>query len=182
MINLLIPNKTDEAASKSYIAQSLISFLKDKDIDNISITDIVKKAGVSRMTYYRYFSSKIDVLESYLDIVFKDYTNSLPPAVTEEYFISLDYILHGIKYFLKYKDYILTLDKAKLTPLILNKMTSFLNDKFCKNTESNIDTIYIAYYAGGIFNIYINWLKKEIIATEEELAEKIHNITNSFMY
>ena len=150
MINLLIPNKTDEAASKSYIAQSLISFLKDKDIDNISITDIVKKAGVSRMTYYRYFSSKIDVLESYLDIVFKDY--------------------------------ILTLDKAKLTPLILNKMTSFLNDKFCKNTESNIDTIYIAYYAGGIFNIYINWLKKEIIATEEELAEKIHNITNSFMY
>ena len=67
--------------------------------------------------------------------------------------------------------------KTMRTDIILEE-----NDKFCKNTESNIDTIYIAYYAGGIFNIYINWLKKEIIATEEELAEKIHNITNSFMY
>lgn len=178
MINLLIPNKTDEASSKSYIAQSLISFLKDKDIEDISITDIVKKAGVSRMTYYRYFSSKIDVLESYLDIVFKDYTNSLPPDITKEYFISLDNALHGIQYFSKYKDYILTLDKAKLTPIILNKMTSFLKNKFGENTESNIDTIYIAYYAGGIFNIYINWLKNDIIATEEELAEKIYKITN----
>ena len=182
MIDLLIPKKTDAAASKSYIAQALISFLKDKDIDDISITDIVKKAGVSRMTYYRYFSSKMEVLESYLDIVIEDYTNNLPPITDNMYFSSFECIEHGVNYFKKYKDYILTLDKAKLSPIILNELTSFLNGKFGENTEANIDNVYISYYAGGLFNIYINWLKNDLHESEKELATKIYKITNSFIH
>lgn len=48
------------------ITQSLFKLLEKKDFECISITDIITKAGVSRMGFYRNYSSKEDVIESYI--------------------------------------------------------------------------------------------------------------------
>ena len=39
--------------AKECIVTALVELMKIKDYDAISITDIAKKAGVSRMAYYR---------------------------------------------------------------------------------------------------------------------------------
>ena len=41
------------------IVQSLLLLLQDKAIDEISVKEIVEKAGVNRSTYYRHFRTKI---------------------------------------------------------------------------------------------------------------------------
>ena len=45
-----------------YIYQALIELMKQKPYDRITITDITKKAGVSRMAYYRNYQEKDDIL------------------------------------------------------------------------------------------------------------------------
>ena len=45
----------------------------NKAFEDITISDIVKKAGVSRMTFYHYFQSKTDALNSYLHEIIELY-------------------------------------------------------------------------------------------------------------
>lgn len=58
-------NKTE--FTKRCIADALFELLKVKDYHDISVKDIVEKAGFSRMSYYRNFKSYDEVLDYFLD-------------------------------------------------------------------------------------------------------------------
>ena len=51
---------------KECILKSLVSLMKEKEFKDITITEITKKAGVSRMTYYRNYNFKEDILNDYM--------------------------------------------------------------------------------------------------------------------
>ena len=53
---------SEETAAEERIATALIELLRKDSLDRISITDITTVAGVSRVSYYRHFSSKEDIL------------------------------------------------------------------------------------------------------------------------
>ena len=55
---------------KQYYAQALFELLKKKPLQEISITDLVKKAGASRASFYRNYTSKEQIIEEYLQEVF----------------------------------------------------------------------------------------------------------------
>jgi AcrR family transcriptional regulator len=50
-------------STKKKLVQSLEVLLKSKDLDHISVREIVLKAGVSRKTFYRNFKDKYDLAE-----------------------------------------------------------------------------------------------------------------------
>ena len=51
-----------ETVAEHRIAMALLGLLNVKAFDRISITEITEKAAVSRVSYYRHFSSKEDIL------------------------------------------------------------------------------------------------------------------------
>ena len=53
------------------ITQSLFKLLEKKEFADITITDLITKAGVSRMGFYRNYVSKEDVIESYILEIFE---------------------------------------------------------------------------------------------------------------
>ena len=55
------------------ITTALIGMMDRKAFDNITITELVKEAGVSRVSFYRNFESKKDVLEKYMDILINEW-------------------------------------------------------------------------------------------------------------
>ena len=55
----------------TYLAYALISLMEKKPIEEISITELTKKAGVSRMSYYRSFDSKQHILEEHLQTIIR---------------------------------------------------------------------------------------------------------------
>ena len=40
------------------IGEAIVSLIQTKEYEKITVSDIAKKAGVSRMTYYHYYDSK----------------------------------------------------------------------------------------------------------------------------
>ena len=62
MENTLTLNKT----IRESLALALIRLLKKKDFSSITVSEIVKLAGVSRSSFYRNFESKEQLLLSYL--------------------------------------------------------------------------------------------------------------------
>lgn len=51
--------------SKNYLITALLQLLKTKHLNEITVTAVVKKAGVSRMAFYRNFETLEDVLVAY---------------------------------------------------------------------------------------------------------------------
>ncbi|APU71696.1 TetR family transcriptional regulator [Companilactobacillus crustorum] len=68
--------------SKDYLITALLQILKTKDLNEITITQVVKKAGVSRMAFYRNFETLDDVLIFYfkpkIDAEFNLIINHVP--------------------------------------------------------------------------------------------------------
>jgi len=55
--------------AKECIVTALIELMKTQDYNTITITDLTKKAGVSRMAYYRNYSSKEDIINTFANEV-----------------------------------------------------------------------------------------------------------------
>ena len=55
------------------IGEAIIKLLKDTDFDKIRITSVAKCAGVSRITFYKYYESIHDALCDYLNIIIIEY-------------------------------------------------------------------------------------------------------------
>ena len=47
-----------EEYSRYYIVEALFRLMSANEYDKIKVTDIVAKAGVGRVTFYRYFKKK----------------------------------------------------------------------------------------------------------------------------
>lgn len=56
---------------KESITQALLILMESKDFQKITITDIVNKAGVVRMSFYRNYTRKEDVLLKHLQEIHK---------------------------------------------------------------------------------------------------------------
>ena len=56
--------------SKERIRTALIELLLEKPIDKVTVTEVVERAGVSRVTYYRSFYSLHEVIDEALEAIF----------------------------------------------------------------------------------------------------------------
>lgn len=63
--------------AKSLIVEALFELLQKQSFEKISITAITQKAGVSRLSYYRNFKSKEDIVEQFFDHEFRQFLTEL---------------------------------------------------------------------------------------------------------
>lgn len=61
-----------------YIA--LLQLMEQQPYSEITVTDIARRAGVSRMTYYRNYSSKDDILIQHIDELFRSIEGQIIPG------------------------------------------------------------------------------------------------------
>lgn len=65
--NLYESNKEANQLTKESIETALLFLLEKKDIKQISVSELVRKAGVSRNAFYRNYKSKEEILEIYYE-------------------------------------------------------------------------------------------------------------------
>ena len=73
---------------KECLYTSLMLLMEQKEFQNITITDIAKKAGVSRMAYYRNYETKEAILEERAEKAFQEFKCMIEgePELTERSF------------------------------------------------------------------------------------------------
>ncbi|BBA93012.1 MULTISPECIES: TetR/AcrR family transcriptional regulator [Streptococcus] len=65
--NLYQSNKEANQLTKESIETALLFLLEKKDLRQISVSELVRKAGVSRNAFYRNYKSKEEILEAYYE-------------------------------------------------------------------------------------------------------------------
>lgn len=143
--------------AKECIVTALVALMKVRDYDSISITDIAKKAGVSRMAYYRNYTSKDDILNKYIEEVgesiHKKIAESNSSAIPYEYFYALFEQLG------KYSDLAIVAYRAHLGELILAALIKNMFITFPPPDNSAAERYHRFFLAGAFYNVFIEWLK-----------------------
>ncbi|HEM5982027.1 TPA: TetR/AcrR family transcriptional regulator [Streptococcus suis] len=65
--NLYQSNKEANQLTKESIETALLFLLEKKELKQISVSELVRKAGVSRNAFYRNYKSKEEILEDYYE-------------------------------------------------------------------------------------------------------------------
>lgn len=164
--------------TKESIFSSLMILMEKKDYNQITITDITKKAGVSRMAYYRNYTSKEDIIIEYLDDLFEAYLSEI---MSKEDATFDQVYLNFFSYFRKHMNLIEALIKANLSFLILDKFDEYINlilEKiFCNIPPSSISSYELHYAAGGLYKVLMVWVSNGLKESDEEMAKIIKRLS-----
>ena len=160
-------NKEANAVTRECIESALIKLMEKKDFADISITEIITKAGVSRVSYYRNYSSKEDILSKYIQSIVKCLSDCMlkydAVTQTQETWLAL---LNGVKpYANQYK----LLLKAGCAGKMLEEYTAYMNQAV---PQDNYALIYSnCYWAGAITSVLSEWIRGEMSVPAEQVAE-----------
>ena len=149
-------NESNKLA-KECIVTALIELMKTRDYNSITITDLSKKAGVSRMAYYRNYTSKEDIISKFADEVgasiHEKLASLIPRASVFDYFFELFDQLGA------YSDLVLTAFHGGLGELIHTQITKNMALTFPPESTAPLDRYRHVYLAGAFYNIFIEWLE-----------------------
>ena len=159
------------AKSKQLIQLAFYQLLLKKDFEDISIKEICEKAGVSRMSFYRYYSTKEDVF-----IVFCDETfDAFFQQISHNSSLSLrDLYILFFSNLKKYHREIDMLKKSQRETILLvqfEQYASYMASKMNFSITQNPNPFSIPFFSGGLFNVVMRWSNRNYADTPEELTD-----------
>ena len=159
-----------------YLAHALMELIEKKPLEEISITELTKKAGVSRMSYYRSFTSKQHILEEYLQTIVRRFRMEGEKNGYLGRDHSYEQLLYAFRFFRHYSRYALCLHQANLSSILLDGLNQYM-DRYILPPNAPFGKRCKTYaYAGALYNLYIQWLKDGMQESEEKMAEIIFRI------
>lgn len=156
---------------KECIYTALMDLMEKEDYDKITITDITNRAGVSRMSYYRLYQSKDDIIETHLIEVFEEMHRKVAeqPLMTDQEFFTC--------FFTTAKENALLLRnciKANVLEFFLreikNQTYQLFHSYFQPKTDSAMLNYRICFFAGGFQQIAREWLDTGMQESVETMA------------
>ena len=164
----------ETALVKNYISTALLLLMEQNDYQSITVTDIAKKAGVSRMTYYRTYSSKEDILIQYFNNIANDFISEIKsnPNIT-----LYQLAVHFFTFFREHGNLIPTLKKANLLELVfqnfVDNLKNFYTNLLGKQNLSASANYHLHFSAGGLSFALILWSDSGYKETPEQMAQMI---------
>ena len=138
--------------------------MEEKDFKDISITEITKKAGVSRMAYYRNYYYKEDIFNNYMTELLEKYHNVREEIVKAHPNDKYQMMLYVFEYFRENEKFVLGLEKSNLSNIIQNRINEYVHEIY--KSKDILDKYDAIIFGGALYNTGKYWLltgKKENI-------------------
>lgn len=171
-------NSEQNIITKECIFTALMLLIETKRFQDISITEITNKAGVSRMAYYRNYSCKEDIIMFYLDALFDEFFSKLKEAEKfGQYQVSYLYF----DYCRQQEKIVKNLIKSNITYLLEDKISQILpliieKDQARKIIESENMKYTVEFIAGGLYRLTVQWIRGGLKESSEEMAKMLSDI------
>ena len=164
--------KQANAKVKKKITDALIEILDSKDMNEVTITEIIDRAGVARMSFYRNYDSKESVLSILVDDVLEDYYSEIDWSNGD--FYCYENIYNSFVYFERYREYVLNLCRFGFGEVLLKKLNEFHERVTGKMPGGNIEKYQVYMYMGALINTVLVWLFEENREASEDMAKMFY--------
>ena len=171
----------------SLMNQALLALLEKKDIDFISVTEITKKAGVNRSTFYLHYDDIYELLEETIENLNKEFISSFPVIVPLKIYSEKDAFLITEEYLLPYLNF--CKKNKRILKLVHQKPQLFQSEKAYKKMYDNIfypaislflkdetQRVYnLEFFTQGVAAIIRKWMELDCVTEIDELIAIIKN-------
>lgn len=150
---------------KSKITETTLIFLRDKELKDISISEIIQKAEVSRNSFYRNYNQKEDIIQEHINELLSrwknDYTRKGLNSNNEMYGSFFSHLEENSEFYLLLK-------KRNLFHLFL---TVFLDIFGAKAEQDNLSAYVVSFIAYGTYGWIEEWIKRGMQESAETMTE-----------
>jgi len=160
------------SAVKDVIFSTLMALLRKKSLSEVTITELARKAGVSRMAFYRNYASKDEIIIKYLDEQFEGFLAKIekakePNAYQDAYWY--------FTFFKKNQQLVEKLIDAKIPDLLFERHEAYLRLVArrmleVKDYDADVGKYFIEYAAGGLRRVILEWAKGGMKEGPEKMA------------
>lgn len=167
ILNKLETNRKTEFTRRC-IGEAVIKLLKSNPFEQLKISEISRVAGVSRTSFYQYYTTPYSVLKDYLNIIVSEYLLADEELNDGRKFFDCSHILFSFNFFDQYAEFFLTLAKNQLHSILLEAVNDFMI-KYIK-TDHEISIYKLYAYAGALLNSFLKWEENGKQEKAEDIA------------
>ena len=133
------------------IGEAVFVLMDKKEYEKIKISDIVKTAGVSRMTFYHYYDTKEEAVQDYFHEIVKEYVWEVERSKGKlGHFHDRSSIMYSI---------------------VIDAMNTYLIEKI--RPVYHIPDYELYFYGGALLNVFIQWEESGKKETAAQIAQTI---------
>ena len=155
---------------KTQLTNALWDLLREKKFSDVTISEIVRKADVSRVSFYRNYKNKEDILRVRLDEITEKFKRETGVRYKDDNL--QDYFITLFRHMERHKEICLTLYRSGMIELI--------KEQFDKSFLTEYKKIYgefkASFYSGGIYNVFLLWLTRGCRESPEEMGKALSTI------
>jgi len=164
--------------SRKMIRQAFVELMQEKDVEKITVTDIVTRADINRGTFYAHYKDTHAVLEQIENEITEKMLYFLKEFNYNNFFKTpLPLLLKVARYLEENFEYYHILISAKGSEQFIEKLKNIymeymVNDKNIPASVRNTPEFIILtnFFAGGIVNLYRTWFLGEIDQPLDEIS------------
>lgn len=180
-------NDLRKVRSRQYLVDALLELMQEKDFESISVNDIVKRACVSRSTFYFQFEDKYFFINQIIDDVLSDLRREANPSPQASQGIeqeSHDYYKRHFEYIFHHAQFFQTMLGPHGVPLFNKKFeeSAYATYRTIFSTFENNDVncsldYFIQYIISAHIGVTIKWINGGLKETPGYMAELLTNLT-----
>ena len=168
---------TQNLLVKEYMTDALFILMKSNPYDAISVTDITKKAGVSRMAFYRNYETKDDIIDTYFHNQLFDLMNHF----REEKHSHDENLIDFLNLIRSSKKVLQLLIHCEAAHLIVKNYMEIIQHIILNHYQiyhpTHIPSGYqLDFLVGGLLHVILSWAKKDSPEDDNALEELFMNL------
>lgn len=167
---------------KESITTALLHLLNQKSISEISISEIISKAGVARASFYRNYASKENVITTLIADILESFRENI--QLDGNNFYTYENVYKSFEYFSRYATQVLDLHRFGYGSILLEMLNHFHEEIAGTMAYKSVEKYKLYIYIGSLYNTAMIWLQNGQKETIDEIADMfyltcaIHNKIN----
>ena len=168
--------------TKASLYRALMILMKEKEFEQIKISEICAKSMINRSTFYDHFNDKYELLESFINDLKKELEENI--KINIETKTIKEYYMETLKIMLNYIDDNIDIYSAAtrinrnsiasdmMQEVVIESVTAKLNESFINKTKIPNKDI-VLFYASGVIKILVKSLQDKNKFNKEEILETL---------
>ena len=155
------------------ITDALFELLKTKELPQITVTELIQKAGVCRASFYRNFYLTEDVIRQYSSAMYEEINRKIPLTRTGIY----EHILAVSTYLFSKRERLGLIERRRLFYLLEESIL-----QQCVYQIQRLDSwknhYQAEFYAGAVTQLLRVWIRNDFAESPDEISQIIYTLLN----
>lgn len=167
-------NKQKNTYVRQQITRALLHLLETKKLNEISISELTEEAQIGRVSFYRNFESKEQILRAESRRLLQEWGDLFSEADSEDkykiHFLSL------FDFFREHRDFYTIVYKTGMSEIIVDAL---LENAQIQAEMTNLEAYLRSFWAYGVYGWILSWIERGMQESAEELLYLFYKAQNT---